>query len=144
MGSSDWRPDSASHPASAASESSKDGIIRGQQRVQHAPVPPPRSEPAPGPTDAACARCGAALPRTKAGTVKTGIRFCREGCRLADVRGRRAAARAELEQALHQIRQQLDQAEDALAVLGLHPTRRAKERVAGWAKTTKQKGDGSP
>ena len=80
------------------------------------------------PTDrarASCARCGAALPLTKAGIVKAGIRFCREACRLAAVRDRRAAARAELAEALHQIREQLDKAEDALAVLGLLPRLRA-------------------
>jgi len=90
------------------------------------------------PAHASCARCGARLATTKAGAVKRGIRFCREACRLDDVRERRAAARAELAKALHQIREQLDRTEDALAILGLHPSRRAKER-AGWARTSKDR-----
>ncbi len=68
---------------------------------------------------ASCARCGAPLPRTRSGRVKGGIRFCREACRLADVRDRRAKARGELVDALAAIRLQLEKAEAALATLGL-------------------------
>ena len=125
MGSSHWRPDATEPVASAAPDLTQETVLRGRQRVPHAPVLPPRSEPLLVPADASCARCGARLARTKAGTVKTGIRFCREACRIAAVRDRRAAARAELAKALHQIREQLDKAEDALAILGLLPRVRA-------------------
>ena len=99
-----------------------------QKCVPHAPKDLTGPEVSNAPARAACARCGAPLPRTKAGRVKAGIRFCREACRLADVRERRTAARAELARALHQIREQLDRAEDALAILGLMP---AEQRHGG-------------
>lgn len=121
MGSSDWRPDVAERAASSAPDLTPDGVLRRQQPVPHAPVPPPRSEPPLGHAGASCARCRAPLPRTKSGKVKAGIRFCREACRLADVRARRAAARTELAKAFYEIRIQLDHAEDALAILGLLP-----------------------
>jgi hypothetical protein len=99
----------------------RDGRVQHAARAETAAAAPTASP------NASCARCGAPLPRTKSGSIKAGIRFCREACRLADVRNRRAAARASLAQALQQLRIQLDRAEDALATLGLLPRQRARK-----------------
>jgi endogenous inhibitor of DNA gyrase (YacG/DUF329 family) len=67
---------------------------------------------------ATCARCGRSMPVTRAGTVKTGTRFCTARCRTADVRDRRAAARADLLDALDDLRALENRMRAVLAVMG--------------------------
>ena len=108
-----------------------DSATGSQRCVRHAAegssVPAEPSTP-PSPS---CARCGASLPRTKTGAVKRTTRFCSNDCRLRELRDRRAAARAELAKALHEIRIQLGKAEAALATLGLLPAEQRHEGSRG-------------
>jgi hypothetical protein len=82
------------------------GIPEGQRCVRHTTNGSP--VPAQGPQitlSGSCARCGAPLARTKAGTVKRTPRFCQPACRLRELRDRRAKARRDLVDALTAIRE---------------------------------------
>lgn len=68
--------------------------------------------------DASCARCGRPMPVTRAGRVKEGTRWCSSPCRHAETRDRRAAARADLLEALDSLRVLETRIRGALAVMG--------------------------
>ncbi len=72
---------------------------------------------------ASCATCSAPLPRSRRGTPRPGVRFCSARCRFAEVRDRRAAARADLLAALGQLAEVTRRVESALRTLGLNPRR---------------------
>lgn len=96
--------------------------------VQHAPDRAAQGLLTPRGDGATCARCGRPLPAPP----RAATRFCAAACRYAAVRERRAAARADLLQALHQVQDAAARIERALRALGLHPSRprrRPKERI---------------
>jgi hypothetical protein len=67
---------------------------------------------------ATCARCGGRMAVTQAGKVKRRMRYCSGRCRVADVRERRVAARADLLRALDDLRDLEVRIRAALAVMG--------------------------
>ncbi|SRR5258708_7061910 len=103
------------------------GVLEAGARVQHALAPALRPEPSPALAHGSCARCDAALPKTKTGKLKRGIRFCSDACRLANVRERRAAARVELQRAAVELRELARRIGQSLSTLGLLPTRKRGE-----------------
>jgi hypothetical protein len=84
-----------------------------------------------GQTDAqgtSCARCGDPVPlTTSSGRPRRGARYCTPKCRLAAVAESRAAARADLLDALAQLVEAEARIRRDLSVLGLNPRKpRAK------------------
>lgn len=75
-----------------------------------------------------CAVCGSPLPEGRRGVPRPGARFCSAGCRFADVRARRAAARTDLLAALGQLAEVTRRVENALRVLGLNPVRPRRKK----------------
>jgi predicted nucleic acid-binding Zn ribbon protein len=84
--------------------------------VLHAERPLPLVPAASDPPSASCARCGASV------APRLGARFCSAGCRKAEVRDRRAVARADLLIALAGLRDAIGQVEAALQVMGFNPS----------------------
>ena len=72
--------------------------------MPHAFVTVLQPDPLLHPDRLVCAPCEAPVPLTKAGSVKQGTRYCSTGCRISAVRDRRAQARADLVDALDQLR----------------------------------------
>lgn len=89
--------------------------------MPHTRVAGSRSEePAPSPART-CARCGGPL-FPSGGRARKSARYCSATCRHADVRERRAAARADLLAALEQLGEATTRIERALQVMGFRPT----------------------
>ena len=131
MGSSDWRLGISDAVATCSSDQAQESALRAEQRVQHAPV---GSAPGAGPPDdcrASCARCGGRLPQTRTGSVKRGVRYCSQTCRLAQVRERRATARAVLVEALAELQRQHERLRAALEVMGFIPKSNKRRKSDG-------------
>lgn len=101
----------------------RDAPCSSKGGVQHADRTGLDGDSGPAPSAPFCARCGGPLSLTLDRRPRAGIRYCTAACRFADVRERRAAARADLIAALADLRAAEARVESALRVLGLHPSR---------------------
>jgi hypothetical protein len=80
---------------------------------------------------ASCARCGALVPAASAsGRPRRGARFCSSACRFATTADRRAAARADLLDAVAQLAEAEARVRRALSTLGLNPRNPRRRRGA--------------
>jgi hypothetical protein len=92
--------------------------------VRHAFEGEPEERERPALERASCPRCGDPVPvATPSGRPRRGARFCSATCRLSAVADRRAAARADLLDALTQLAEVEGRIQRALSVLGLNPKR---------------------
>lgn len=103
-------------------------LVAAPLAVRHATRGEGRPSGQPDPELRSCAGCGNPVPLiTPSGRRRSGARFCTSRCRFSAVADRRAAARADLLDALFQLAEAEARIRRALSVLGLNPKKpRAK------------------